>query len=115
MNCTVDEYVSKAWNGGVFRAEPTEAVIKEYASHAGLDVSVAEKYFNRYCANGCLNKRRQPLKIKDRDTLAMNMKLFGRGIDRFLCKKCLMKELDYDSEKWDAQVRAFREQGCKLF
>lgn len=115
MNCTVDEYVKKAWNGGVFREEPTQEVIKEYADHAGIDESVARKYFNRHCANGCINKRRQPLKIKDRDTLAMNMKMFGRNIDRFLCKKCLLKEFGWTPEQWDQKVSAFKSQGCKLF
>jgi len=115
MNCTIEEYVTKAWTGGVYRAEPTEQVIQEYADHNGLDLQVARKYFNRYCAGGCLNKRKQPLRIKDKETLAMNMKLFGRNIDRFLCKKCLMKELGWNNEQWNRQVQDFKDQGCKLF
>lgn len=93
MNCTIEEYVQKAWNGGVFRAEPTEEVIQEYAIHSELDYEVAAKYFNRYCCNGCLNKRHMPQKIKDREVLSMNLKLFGRQIDKFQCKKCLLKDL----------------------
>lgn len=115
MNCTVEEYVTRAWNGGVYRPEPTEEVIQEYAQYADLDIGVARKYFNRYCANGCLNKRRQPLKIKDKDTLAMNMKMFGRDISKFLCKKCLMKEFGWTTSQWDAKVADFKSQGCKLF
>lgn len=115
MNCTIDEYVSKAWTGGVFRVEPTEEVIKEYAKYSGIDLPIARKYFNRYCANGCINKRRQPLKIKDKNALAMNMKMFGRHIEEFRCKKCLMKEFGWTAEQWDSRVAAFKRQGCQLF
>lgn len=115
MNCTIEEYITQAWNGGVFRSEPTEEVIQEYATYNEMDLDVAKKYFNRYCTNGCLNKRRMPMKIKDKATLGMNMKLFGRQIDKFKCKKCLMKEFSWTKEDWDAKVEEFKEQGCKLF
>lgn len=52
MNCTIEEYVTKAWTGGAFRSEPTKEVIQEYAVYSGLDLDVARKYFNRYCSNG---------------------------------------------------------------
>ncbi len=115
MNCTVEEYVQQAWPGGVFRPEPTEEVIREYAEHNGLDLEIARKYFNRYCANGCKNKRSQPMRIKDKNTLAMNMKLFGRQTDAFKCKRCLMKEFGWVTEQWDAKVAAFKRSGCQLF
>ena len=115
MNCTVDEYVTKAWTGGVYRDEPTEEVISEFSQYSGLDIPIARKYFNRSCANGCINKRRQPLRIKDRNALAMNMKMFGRNINHFLCKKCLMKEFGWSKSQWDEKVNEFKEQGCQLF
>jgi len=115
MNCTIEEYVQQAWNGGVFRSEPVEKVIQEYALHNDLDLGVAKKYFNRYCNNGCLNKRKNPMKIKDKNTLAMNMKLYGRQIEKFQCKKCLMKEFEWTKEDWNNKVAEFKEQGCKLF
>ena len=115
MNCTLEEYIQQAWNGGVFRSEPTEEVIQEYATYNDLDFDVAAKYFNRYCANGCLNKVHMPLKIKNKDVLGMNMKLFGRQINKFKCKKCLMKEFGWDKEDWDNKINEFKEQGCKLF
>ena len=115
MNCTVDEYVTKAWTGGVYRDEPTEEVISEFSQYSGLDIPIARKYFNRYCANGCINKRRQPLRIRDRNALAMNMKMFGRNINHFLCKKCLMKEFGWSKSQWDEKVNEFKEQGCQLF
>lgn len=115
MNCTVDEYTQKAWPGGVFRPEPTEKVIQEYAEYNGLDPEVARKYFNRHCTNGCKNKRGQPLRIKDKNALAMNMKFFGRHIEEFKCKRCLLKEFGWTQEEWDKKVESFKRQGCQLF
>ena len=115
MNCTLKEYYQQAWNGGVFRKEPTEEVVEEYATYNDLDINIARKYFNRYCSNGCLNKRHEPQKIKSKDVLGMNMKLFGRNIEKFKCKKCLMKEMSWTKEDWNEQVESFKLQGCKLF
>ena len=45
----------------------------------------------------------------------MNMKLHGRNINKFYCKKCLMKLYDMDKEKWNSEVERFKQQGCDLF
>lgn len=115
MNCTLDEYINQAWNGGVFREEPTEEVIKEYAEYSGIDASLAEQYFNKYCANGCKSQSGKPKKIKDKEILAMNMKLHGRNISKFMCKKCLMNMHNMTKDDWDMQVAEFKKQGCDLF
>ena len=115
MNCTLKEYHLQAWNGGVFRTEPTDEVIEEYAIYNDLDIDIARKYFNRYCSNGCLNKQHKSQKIKSKDVLGMNMKMFGRQIEKFKCKKCLMKEFNWTKEEWNKQVEEFKSQGCKLF
>lgn len=115
MNCTIDEYCQGAWCGGVYRTEPTQEVIQEYSQHSDIDTMVAEKYFNRYCINNCKNKRGQPLKIKDKETLAMNMKFNGRNTEKFMCKKCLMKYLGLNKDEWCQRVAEFKNQGCKLF
>lgn len=115
MNCTLEEYLQKAWNGGTYRDEATEEVIQEYAEYNNLDVSIARKYFDRTCMNGCTNKKGKPVKIKDKTTLAFNMKLFGRHIEKFMCKKCLMKEMNWDEEKWNSEAQRFKQQGCDLF
>lgn len=115
MNCTIQEYVQKAWNGGVYRTEPTDDVIQEYAIYNDLDFKVAKKYFNRYCMNGCLNKRHKPQKIKDKETLGMNMKMFGRQTEKFKCKKCLIKEFGWTKDDWNNYVDDFKRLGCKLF
>ena len=115
LNCTLDEYINQAWNGGVFRKEPTEEVIKEYAEYSHLDENVSRQYFNKYCVNGCKTQSGKPKKIKSKDVIGMNMKLHGRNINKFYCKKCLMKLYDMDKEKWNSEVERFKQQGCDLF
>lgn len=106
MNCTENEYLS-CWNGGTFRKEPTEDVISQYAKRNNLNLDIAEKYFNHSCDCG---KR-----VKQKDVLAMNMKIHGRSVNKFFCKKCLMKELGLDKNQWNEQVEKFKQQGCDLF
>ena len=111
MNCTIDEYVKQAWNSGTFRDEPTDEVIQEFAEYNGLDVGdtkVARQYFNKYC-DEC-EKR-----IKDKTTLAMNMKFHGRDVSKFLCKKCFKKLYEMDDNKWNMYVESFKRDGCALF
>ncbi len=118
MNCTLEEYLNVAWNGGAYREEPTKEVIEEFARYNGLDVGdtkVAAQYFNKYCSNGCKSKSGKMKKIKDRDTISMNMKFHGREIDKFLCKKCFMKLYDMDEDKWNWWIKRFKQDGCALF
>lgn len=115
LNSTLDEYINQAWNGGIFRAEPTKEVVEEFAEHEGLDINAAKQYFNKYCENRCKTPRGALKKIKSKEVLAMNMKYHGRNITKFYCKKCLMKMLGMDSEKWDSEVERFKNQGCQLF
>ena len=115
MNCTIDEYVTKAWCGGTYRSEPTKEVIEEYAKYSGLDYDVAEKYFMRTCRNGCKNNKGKSKIIKDKETLSMNLKIYGRNIEKFECKKCMMKNFGWSDYEWDEKVSMFKEQGCQLF
>lgn len=115
MNCTVDEYINQAWNGGVFRDEPTKEVIKEYAKYSNLDEKVAAQYFNKYCDNGCKSQSGKLKRIKAKDVIGMNLKYHGRNINKFYCKKCLMKMYNMDEEKWNKQVERFKQSGCDLF
>lgn len=118
MNCTLNEYLNAAWNGGVYREEPTNEVIEEFARYNGLDVGdtkVAAQYFNKYCSNGCKSKSGKLKKIRDKDTISMNMKMHGRKINKFYCKKCLMDMFGWTDEQWDGEVNRFKEQGCALF
>ena len=45
----------------------------------------------------------------------MNMKYYGRNIEKFICKKCLMKELQLTKDQWDKKIKEFKFQGCDLF
>lgn len=108
LNCTLDEYHLN-WNGGLVREEPTEEVVAEFAEYKGIDdLNVARKYFNKTCER--CNK-----KVTKKNEVAMNLKYFGRNTNRILCKKCLMAEMGWTKEDWDAQVERFKSQGCTLF
>lgn len=115
LNCTIEEYINQAWNGGVFREEPTQEVIEEYAKYNNIGSEIAKQYFNKYCSNGCKSQSGKAKKIKSKEVLAMNMKLHGRDISKFMCKKCLMKMHDMTNEDWDNQIVEFKKQGCDLF
>jgi biotin operon repressor len=56
-----------------------------------------------------------PCKIKDKNTISMNMKYYGRNIEKFMCKKCLMKSLELTRQEWDEKINEFKQQGCTLF
>jgi len=54
-------------------------------------------------------------KIKEKDVIGMNLKYHGRNINKFYCKKCLMKIYGWDDDKWVDEVNKFKQQGCTLF
>lgn len=108
VNCTLSEYHS-CWNGGLFRPEPTDEVIKEMMEYKGItDYNVAKQYFNKTCSECGKN-------VRQNDVLAMNMKYHGRNVTEFKCKRCLMNELNMRKEEWDKKVEDFKNQGCSLF
>ena len=109
MNCTLKEYISTAWTGGTYKNKPTEEVIKEFMEYNGLkDFNLAQQYFNKNCCE--CNKR-----IKDKNVLAMNMKLHGRQINRFYCKKCFKKLHNLSEDDWNSRLKSFKQSGCMLF
>lgn len=108
MNCTLKEYKT-CWNGGVFREEPTEDVINEFAEYNKLNYDVAKNYFNHTCT-----KCKKAKKIKDKEVLAMNMKLLGRTSKK-MCKKHLKEFLSMSEDEWKEQVESFKASGCSLF
>ena len=108
MNCTIDEYFTQAWNGGVFRSEPTQEVIDEFVRYTGIDKQIAPQYFNKKCCD--CDKR-----IKHKEVLSMNLKMHGRQVNKFYCKKCLMKEFNWIVDDWNSQIETFKQQGCALF
>lgn len=109
LNCTIDEYVNGAWNGGLLRPEPTEEVVTEFMEHKGLDnYDTALQYFNKTCEVCGKN-------VRQNDVLAMNLKLLGRTTNKIYCKKHLKELNDMSSEDWDNAVVDFKRQGCALF
>lgn len=119
MNCTCTEYHSN-WNGGQVREQPTDEVIQEFMDYKGLDSKeVAMQYFNKTCCKvgNHISKKGnyKPKNVYKKDEVAMNLKLFGRNINKFMCKKCLMKEMGWSKEDWDKEVEKFKQQGCNLF
>ena len=108
MNCTLQEYIQKAWTGGTYRNEPTDEVINEFALYKHISYDLAKKYFNHSC-DEC-GKR-----IKNKDDLAMNMKFIGRDTKQFYCKDCLMQILGLDKDKYNELIESCKLQGCQLF
>lgn len=109
LNCTVDEYVNGAWNGGLLRPEPTEEVVAEFMEHKGFDnYDTALQYFNKTCEVCGKN-------VRQNDVLAMNLKLLGRNTNKIYCKKHLKELNDMSNEDWDNTVADFKRQGCALF
>lgn len=92
----------------IFREEPTEETIKEFADYSNLDFHIAKKYFSHICKD-CGKK------IKSKEVLAMNMKFYGRQTTKFYCKKHLKEKLNITEEEWKNYVSIFKEQGCSLF
>lgn len=109
MNCTIEEYVNTAWNGGTYRDEPTEEVIREFMEYNNIeDKELAMQYFNKKCCK--CDKR-----IKDKNVLAMNMKIHGKDVSKFYCKKCFKKLHDLSEDDWNDRLKMFKQSGCNLF
>ena len=107
LNCTLEEYHT-CWNGGLLRPEPTEEVINEFAEYKSVDFDIAKKYFNKQCR--ICNK-----KINNKDEIAMNLKLLGRDINSYFCKKHLMEFMCIDKSKWNDYIEDFKKDECDLF
>lgn len=115
LNCTLDEFLNKgAWKGGLYRQNPVSEVIKEFAEYKNLDESIAEKYFEKRCAE-CDKSIRQT------EVLAMNLKFLGRDTTGVYCKKHLKDYLNkltgekFTNDKWNETVEGFKNVGCELF
>lgn len=107
MNCTKDEFINGAWKGGLFREEPTQEVVEDFAKHKGIDVEQAQKYFK---SNRCNCGKRL-----SKDVIALNMKLLGRNTNGRMCLKCLSEFLQTDVNSLKKQINEFKNDGCNLF
>lgn len=107
LNCTQKEYHT-CWNGGVLRDSPTKEIIENFASRNNIEYDIAKKYFNHKCIE-CGKS------IKKKEDISMNMKLIGRDINDFYCKKCLSKIKKLNEDDWNRMIKLFKLQGCDLF
>lgn len=62
---------------------------------------------NKKCSCGCTEF--------DGDTVAMNLKYFGRKGETLLCKNCFKTTMNMSDKEWDNTVSDFKNQGCQLF
>lgn len=50
-----------------------------------------------------------------KNTIGINKKLLGSGIENFYCIDCLASYLDVTVEELLEKIEEFKEEGCKLF
>ena len=51
----------------------------------------------------------------DKDTVGINNKMLGEGIDKFYCMDCLADYLGCTVQELLDKIEEFKEEGCKLF
>ena len=51
----------------------------------------------------------------DGDTVAMNLKYYGRNCTKLLCKKCFQENMNMNEDEWISNIENFKMQGCQLF
>ena len=108
MNCTLQEYLQKAWTGGTYRNEPTNDVIKEYAEYQDIPTDLAQRYFCHTCT--VCGKR-----IKNKDEIAMNLKFVGKNTSKFYCKKHLCEQMEISDDIYNNLIKSSKITGCCFF
>lgn len=53
--------------------------------------------------------------ILNKDYIALNKKLLGRNIEKFMCINCLADYLACNEDDLLVKIEEFKEQGCSLF
>lgn len=115
LKWTLQEYIDGAWKEGMSKESfiiakgKSEENVRALAEIKGVTVEIAEKYFERKCS-GC-DKKLNP------DEVAINLKLFGRGMntEKMKCKKHLCEDLGWTAKEYTQKIIEFREQDCNLF
>ncbi len=51
----------------------------------------------------------------EKNTVGINKKLLGEGIDNFYCMDCLAEYLGCTVQELLDKIEEFKEEGCKLF
>lgn len=109
MNCTTEEFVTRCWNGGLYRKTPNDEVVNEFMRYKNLDSrDVALQYFNKQC---CMCGKN----VRNKDVIAMNLKLHSRDAEKIYCKKHLKELHNMDNSEWNRNIENFKKQKCNLF
>ena len=53
--------------------------------------------------------------IVERDVFAINIKLLGENINKFMCLNCLASYLEVTTNELLLKIEQFKSEGCKLF
>ena len=53
--------------------------------------------------------------IVERNVLALNKKLMGETVDKYMCLDCLASYLEVSTDDLLSKIEEFKAQGCKLF
>lgn len=51
----------------------------------------------------------------DKDTIGLNKKLLGKGVDNYYCMDCLADYLECTVRELLDKIEEFKEEGCILF
>lgn len=62
--------------------------------------------------NRCIGCSKDKL---NKDTVALNKKLFGKNIKKYYCMDCLATYLEITVDELFEKIEEFKEQGCTLF
>lgn len=118
LKWTLKEYQDGKWKQGTSKVQEllklkrTDERVEQLAELLGVDEITASKYWDRICDCG---KKLNPTEI------AMYLKMYGRydGVElderKYMCKKCMCKELGIKPKEYQAKYLEFREGGCNLF
>lgn len=114
LKWSIDEWKHGKWKNSVSKEtellsnRKTQERVELLADIKGISAKLASRYWNKTCACG---------KKLNTDEVALNLKLFGRGVSssKMVCSKCYQKENQLNRKEYSALVKRFRDEGCSLF
>lgn len=109
LNCSNEEYHNN-WNGGVVRNsnEVSDDIINEFSEQQDLELNIAKKYFE---TKKCIYCNKSITKLET----GLNMKFYGRNINKFVCIKCMSKQFNVTQKELRERAKEFKQNGCNLF
>lgn len=115
LKWTIEEWKHGKWKNAtskeydILSKKITKDRVKQLAEIKGISEELAEKYWNNNCQ--CCGKK------LNTDEVAMNLKIFGRGMDlsKAVCGKCYQIQNGINRKEYSALIKRFRDTGCNLF